>query len=90
MGLILWIIFGALAGWLASLVMGTDRQQGAVANIIIGIIGAIIGGGISRILGGTGITGFNIGSLLLAVLGAVVLLFFVHLVSTRHDSSTVS
>ncbi len=88
MGLILWIIFGALAGWLASHIMHTDREQGAIANIIVGIVGALIGGFISRLLGGTGITGFNIGSLLLAIIGAVVLLFFVRLLSGGRNRNT--
>ena len=51
MGIILWIIFGALVGWLASLIMGTDAQQGALANIIVGIIGAVIGGWVMNLLG---------------------------------------
>ncbi len=79
MGLILWIIFGALAGWIASLIMHTDAEQGAAANIIVGIVGALIGGGVARLLGGSGITGFNLTSLVLSILGAVVLLFFVRL-----------
>ena len=59
MGIILWIIFGALVGWIASLIMKTDSQQGAVLNIIIGIVGAVIGGWIMSSLGESGISGFN-------------------------------
>lgn len=88
MGLILWIVFGALVGWLASMIMHTDEEQGAIANIIVGMVGAIIGGGLSRWLGGSGITGFNLSSLVLAVVGAVVLLFFVRLLSGGHDRTT--
>ena len=44
MNIILWIIFGALAGWIASMIMGTNAQMGALANIIVGIVGALIGG----------------------------------------------
>ena len=88
MGLILWILFGALVGWIASLIMRTDAEQGAIANIIVGIVGALIGGGISRLLGGSGITGFNLTSLLLAVLGSVVLLFFVRMLSGGRDRTT--
>ncbi len=79
MGLIMWIIFGALVGWIASIVMRTDEQQGAVGNIVIGIIGAMVGGLLSRLLGGSGITGFNLSSLLIAIIGAVVLLFLARL-----------
>ena len=70
MGIILWIIFGALAGWIASKIMGRDESMGALANIVVGIIGAGLGGWISSaLLGGSGITGFNIWSLLIAIAG---------------------
>lgn len=72
---IIWILFGALAGWIASLIMKTDAEQGAISNIIVGIIGAFIGGAIARVFGGSGVTGFTFGSLLVAILGSVILLF---------------
>ncbi len=75
MGIILWIIFGAVVGWIASLVMGTDAQQGAMANIIIGVIGALVGGFVAAMVGGTGVTGFNIYSMAIAVLGAVIVIW---------------
>ncbi len=74
MGLILWIIFGALVGWIASLIMKTDAEQGALLNIIVGIVGALIGGWLMVIFGGTGISGFNIYSFLVALLGAIILI----------------
>jgi uncharacterized membrane protein YeaQ/YmgE (transglycosylase-associated protein family) len=77
MGIILWIIFGALAGWLASMIAGTNEQQGALANIIVGIVGAMIGGFIANLFGFEGVTGFNIWSLLIAVGGAALLLMIV-------------
>jgi uncharacterized membrane protein YeaQ/YmgE (transglycosylase-associated protein family) len=80
MGIILWIIFGGIAGWLASLVMSTSRSQGIFTNIIVGVVGALIGGALFSFLGGTGVTGFNIYSLLIAVLGAIVLLWFIKLI----------
>jgi len=83
MNILLWILFGALVGWIASLIMRTDEEQGAVANIIIGIIGAFIGGAISRALGGGGVTGFNFGSILMAVIGSVVLIFFIRMITGR-------
>jgi uncharacterized membrane protein YeaQ/YmgE (transglycosylase-associated protein family) len=82
MNILVWIIFGALAGWLASIVMGTNRQMGALANIIVGIIGAFLGGLIMNAFGAAGVTGFNLNSILVAVLGAVALLFVVRLVRT--------
>lgn len=70
-----WILFGALAGWLASLVMHTDAEQGGFGNIVVGILGALIGGFISNLIGGPGVSGFNFTSLLIAVIGASLLLF---------------
>lgn len=80
MGIIAWIIFGALVGWVASLIMKTDEEQGALLNIVVGIIGAFIGGFIMSLFNGEGVTGFNIPSLLVALLGACVLLWIVKLV----------
>jgi uncharacterized membrane protein YeaQ/YmgE (transglycosylase-associated protein family) len=77
MGIILWIIFGALVGWIASLIMKTDAQQGALLNIIVGIVGALLGGYIMSYFGETGTTGFNLYSFLVALLGAVVLIAIV-------------
>lgn len=79
MNILVLILFGALAGWLASLVMGTDAQMGALANIIIGILGAFIGGALMNAFGNAGVTGFNLYSIVVAVVGAVVLIFLVGL-----------
>ena len=84
MSIIAWIIFGALAGWIASLIMNTDQEQGAVANILVGVVGAIVGGMIARAVGGFGVTGFNFGSLLVAILGAVVLFGVYKMVAHRN------
>lgn len=75
--IILWIILGAAAGWIASLIMKQDNQMGALANIVVGIVGAFIGGFIMNLVGVEGATGFNVWSLLVAILGAVVLLFLI-------------
>lgn len=77
MGILTWIIFGALAGWIASLIMKTNGEQGAFMNIVVGIVGAIIGGWLMSLVNGAAVTGFNLYSMLVAVLGACVLLFFV-------------
>ncbi len=79
LNIILWILMGALAGWIASLIMGRDAQMGALANIVVGIVGALIGGFIMNALGASGVSGFNLYSLLVAIGGAVVLLFIVGL-----------
>ena len=75
MGILLWIIFGALAGWIASIIMKTDSGQGTVSDIIMGIIGAVVGGFIMNLLGQSGITGFNLYSLAVAVIGAIVVIY---------------
>jgi len=72
--IIAWIIFGALAGWIASIIMKTNEEQGALGNIVVGIIGAFIGGFIVRAITGNDVSGFNLASLLVAILGAVILL----------------
>ena len=77
--IILWIVLGAIAGWIASMIMGRDAQMGALGNIIVGIIGALIGGFIMNFFGQQGATGFNLWSLIVAILGAVVLLFIIGL-----------
>lgn len=86
MGVIAWIILGALAGWIASLVMKTDAEQGAIANIIVGIVGAILGGFIVGLFGGSSVTGFNLYSLAVSVLGAIVLLFFYKMLTGRRTA----
>lgn len=81
MGLIVWIIMGALAGWVASLIMKRDGSMGALANIIVGVIGASIGGFVvNNFLGGDvdGITGFNLQSFFVSLLGAIILLAIVN------------
>lgn len=83
MGIISWLIIGALAGWIASKITGNDKQMGAGKNILAGIAGAFIGGFIMDVLGGTGITGFNLWSLLVAVIGAVILLLIINLVNRK-------
>lgn len=74
MGIIGWIILGALAGWIASKIMNTDAEQGAILNIIIGIVGAVVGGFIFSFFGGSGVNGFNIYSFLVALIGSIILI----------------
>ena len=75
MGILLWIIFGAIAGWAASVIMKTDYSQGTGSDIIMGIVGAVVGGFLMELLGQSGITGFNLYSLLVAIFGAVVVIY---------------
>jgi uncharacterized membrane protein YeaQ/YmgE (transglycosylase-associated protein family) len=67
-------VFGALVGWVASLIMDTDSQQGTILNIVIGIVGAFLGGELMSFFGGTAAIGFNVYSFFVALFGAVVLI----------------
>ena len=79
MGLILWLIIGGVIGWLASIIMRTDAQQGIVLNVVVGIIGAFIGGLILN-GGNFGQTGLTLYSFLASLVGAIILLAIVNLV----------
>ena len=75
MDLLLWLIFGALTGWLASIFMHTDYAQGTLMDIILGILGSFIGGLIMSFFGQPGVTGYNLYSVVVAVIGAMVLIW---------------
>lgn len=79
MSILAWIILGALAGWIASMIMGENAKMGAIANIVVGVVGAFIGGFLISFFGGQGFTGFNLWSLIVAIIGAIVLLWIVNL-----------
>ncbi len=81
-GILLWIVVGALAGWVGSMIMGTNAKQGSIMNIVVGIIGAVIGGFITRTVFGDS-AGNNglFASFGVALLGACVLIGIVKLVS---------
>lgn len=82
MGIIAWIIFGAIAGWIASIITGRDARQGWVMNIVLGIVGALVGGFLWNLLTDEpDVIAFNIGSMLIAIAGAVLVTFVVGLVS---------
>ncbi len=77
-----WIVFGALAGWLASIVVGNNRQQGCISNVIVGIVGAFLGGGLMSAINGEGMSmesfGWEWTSFLTAVCGSIALLILVN------------
>lgn len=77
MGILIWILFGGIVGWVGSIIMGTDGQQGIILNVVVGIIGAVLGGYIMTFFGEGGVTGFNLYSFLVALVGAIVLLAIV-------------
>ena len=84
MSLLGWTFFGLIAGFIASRVVN-KRGEGCVLNVALGIIGAWIGGFIFTSMGGHGVTGFNLYSMLVAVVGAIVVLLLFHAVTGRHE-----
>lgn len=72
MSILVWIVFGAIAGWIASLIMRTEG--GLLFDIVLGIIGAAIGGWIMTVMGQPGVTGFNFYSIVVAVVGGIILI----------------
>jgi len=78
MSILGWIILGGLAGWIASAITGT--QEGCVMSVVIGIVGAVIGGFLFSLIGHAPVTGLNLGSLVVAVVGAVILILVVRAV----------
>ncbi len=82
MNLIIWLIVGGVIGWIASMIMRTDAQQGVLLNVVVGVVGAAVGGLLLSPLFGVGTindSGFNMMSLLVSLLGAVILLGVVNL-----------
>jgi len=84
-GIIGALIIGGLAGWVASMIMKTDGSMGILLNIIVGVVGAVIGNLLLPVFGITGTTGFSIWSFVVALVGAMILLFVVKLFNgNRH------
>ena len=75
MGILAWIVLGGLAGWVGSMIMGTNARMGLLANILVGIVGSVIGGWVFNYFGNYGVTGFNLYSFGVALVGSVILLF---------------
>lgn len=83
MGILAWIVVGLIAGALAKLIMPGDDPGGIIVTILIGIVGAFVGGFVVNLLGGAGVSGFNFWSILVATLGAIILLAIYRLVAPR-------
>jgi len=83
MNILLWILFGLVAGGIAKLIMPGKDPGGCIVTILIGIAGALVGGFIGNLLFGAEVTGFNIPSLLIAILGAILLLAIYRMVVGR-------
>ena len=89
MNFIIWLVVGGIVGWLASLVMKTDAQQGILLNVIVGIVGALLGGWLLSPLFGLSTINqeFSIGALFISFLGAVILLAIVKLLFGRRTTT---
>lgn len=85
MSFLIWLIVGGIIGWIASMIMGTDAKQGMLLNVVVGIVGAIVGGLlISPLVGVASINaGISIGSILVSLVGAVILLAIVNMFRHR-------
>jgi uncharacterized membrane protein YeaQ/YmgE (transglycosylase-associated protein family) len=83
MSLLAWIILGLVAGWIASLVMKTDASQGPFLDILLGVVGAVVGGYLFNFFGMAGVTGFNLYSLVVATIGAAILIAVGRALSSR-------
>lgn len=89
MSIIIWLVMGGIVGWLASIIMGTDGQQGIILNIVVGIVGALVGGWlIGPLLGAGSINeGITVMSFVVSLIGAVVLLAILSLFNRGRSSS---
>lgn len=84
MGIISWLVVGAIAGWLAGYLVKGDESMGVIGHIVLGIVGAVVGGFVAgAITGGDYITGINITTIVVAVIGAVIVVLIVNALSRR-------
>lgn len=83
MGILAWIIFGLIAGALAKFIMPGEDPGGVIVTILIGILGAVVGGFLGSALMGVEVTGFNLSSFLVAVAGAILLLWIYRMATNR-------
>ena len=87
MGFVGWIVLGLIAGFIASKIVN-KRGEGVLMDIVLGIVGALVGGFIFSTLGSSGVTGFNLYSMIVAVIGAVVVLLVYHAITGRRRTIT--
>ena len=86
MNFVIWLVVGGVIGWIASLIMKTDAQQGLFLNVVVGVVGALLGGWLLSPLVGEGTLNqgdFSLGGLLVSLAGAIILLFLVNLIRRR-------
>ena len=83
MGILAWIVLGALAGWITSILLKTNSQQGAIGNIITGIVGALIGGYLGSAFFDLDITGINLTSIILAIGGSLIFALLIGIITGK-------
>lgn len=83
MGILLWLLFGGIVGWLASIITHDNARMGLVGNIIVGLIGSALGGWLASAIGIGSFNKFSLGGLIISVLGAVLLLFLIGLLKGK-------
>jgi uncharacterized membrane protein YeaQ/YmgE (transglycosylase-associated protein family) len=83
MSIIAWLVLGLLAGWIGSMIVNRGRGEGLLLDIVLGVVGAFVGGFLFNLFGSAGVTGLNLYSMLVAVIGAVVVLFLYHALVRR-------
>ncbi len=83
MGILSWLIFGGLAGWVASMIMKKNKSMGILANIVVGIVGAFVGGFVMDLIGQESLMTFNLKSFLVAVVGSVILLAIINFIKRK-------
>ncbi len=74
MNILFLIVFGGVVGWIASMIMKTNASQGMLGDILLGVVGAVVGGLIMNVFGQSGVTGFNLYSIIVGVIGSVALI----------------
>ncbi len=87
MSIIGWIIFGVIAGFIASKIVN-KQGEGLIIDLVLGVIGAVVGGWLFERFGYEGVSGFNIYSMIVAVIGAIIVLFLYHAVTGRRTTTT--
>ena len=83
MSILAWLVLGLLAGWIGSMIVNRGRGEGLLLDIVLGVVGAFVGGFLFNTFGQAGVTGLNLYSMLVAVVGAVVVLFLYHALVRR-------
>jgi uncharacterized membrane protein YeaQ/YmgE (transglycosylase-associated protein family) len=83
MSIIAWLVLGLLAGWIGSMIVNRGRGEGLLLDIVLGVVGAFVGGFLFNLFGASGVSGLNLYSMLVAVVGAVVVLVLYHALVRR-------